>query len=456
MEYSHSPSAWQGRADTREIFSYCDGYKKFLNGAKTEREAAALIALQADGFCDLDDLLRRGAPMPGSGRVIVRNRGKMAALFVAGKRPLSEGIRFVITHIDSPRLDVRPKPLYDDGALTLLKTHYYGGLKKYQWVAQPLALHGVIVRRDGTAVPVCLGESEDEPVFYISDLPRHLSAKQLEQPMESGISGEDLNVVFGSVPDGDGSARGRILALLQEKYQVSEQDLISAELEIVPAGKARDVGLDSSLICAYGQDDRSCAYAALRAVCSLEAPEYACCAVFADKEEVGSPGNTGMNSRFLEHLAAKLLHLTGGGSYYDVSLCLEHSKAISGDVGVGFDPSHSDVFLAQMSAYLGHGPLIMKYSGHRGKNGTNDAHAEYVAKLRGILDSGGIPWQISEMGRLDAGGGGTIAPFASSFGMEIIELGIALLSMHAPYELSSKVDLYDLFRAYRAFFSAPQ
>lgn len=453
------PQVWDRREDWEKITAFSEEYKCFLDQCKTEREAAARIGELAReaGFQDLDQLYARGTPLKAGDRVYALRQHKAAALFVVGERPLTQGIHLVCTHIDAPRLDIRPNPIYEKDGLSLLKTHYYGGVKKYQWATIPLALHGVIVKKGGERIPVSIGEAERDPVFYISDLPKHLSAQQSARSMADGITGEDLNVIFGSIPlDGDGGdkVKRNILRHLHQRYGVTEKDLTSAELEIVPAGKARDAGLDASMIVSYGQDDRVCAYAALRAVLATERPCYTCGVLFADKEEVGSPGGCGMDSRYMENLTARVAALSGGADPMSLRLALERSKMLSADVTLAYDPNHPEGYEPANTARLGRGPVITKYAGHMGKKGCNDASAEYLALVRDIFDGEQVFWQTGEFGKIDFGGGGTIAPFAAAYGMQVVDCGVALLSMHAPHELASKADVYETCRAYRAFLNS--
>lgn len=452
------PQVWERKEDWGRIQAFSEGYKDFLNTCKTERESAERIAelARAAGFENLDACFAKGTKLKAGDKVYVRRKNKAAALFVIGERPLWEGMHLICAHIDAPRLDIRSNPLYEKEGLSLLKTHYYGGVKKYQWAALPLALHGVVVKKDGERIPICIGEEETDPVFYISDLPKHLSAEQSKKSMADGIEGEDLNIIFGSVPlpEGGGESgwiRRNMLRLLAERYGVTEKDFTSAELEIVPAGKARDAGFDGSMIVSYGHDDRICAYTALTAILEAEKPSFTGGVLFVDKEEVGSPGGCGMDSRFMENLVSRIAALTEREGTMVLRLALENSKMLSADVTFGFDPSHPEGYEPSNTARLGRGPVLAKYAGHMGKKGCNDASAEYLALLRNVFDEAGVYWQTGEFGKIDFGGGGTIAPFAAAYGMEVVDCGVALLSMHAPYELASKADAYEAYRAYRAF-----
>ena len=449
------PSLWGTQNQTVQIMKFAEGYKDFLNTCKTERETAAEIVrrARAAGFRNLDDLYVAGTKLVPGDKVYALRQNKAAALFVIGKKDLTEGMHLLAAHGDAPRLDLRPNPLYEKDGFAAMKTHYYGGIKKYQWVAQPLALHGTVVKKGGRHIDVVIGEDENDPVVYISDLPVHLSAKQREKSMEEGIAGEDLNLIVGSVPLQDASdvpVKKFILKLLKDKYDLEEKDFVSAEFEVVPAGKARDAGLDGSFIASYAQDDRICVYTALNAVLQTEEPEFTAGAFFVDKEEVGSQGNSGMNSHYMENLTARLTALTGGDERA-LRLALENSMLLSADVTLGYDPQYPDCFEVNNTARLGSGPVFTKYAGSKGKRGCNDANAEFLALMRDVFDDAQVQWQTGGYGRIDLGGGGTIAPFAARYGMHVLDCGVALLSMHALYELSSKADVYETARAYAAF-----
>lgn len=443
-----------GKDSHAEIFSR--GYKTFLNVCKTERETAARAVEMAReaGFQPLGEMQ---ALHPGD-KVFTLYKNKAAALFVIGQKSLKTGMRLLCAHTDAPRLDLRPCPLYEKEGLGMLRTHYYGGIKKYQWAALPLALHGVIIKKGGERITVSLGEKEEEPVLYISDLPKHLSAKQAKEPMGEGINGEELNPVAASLTAEEKQAglalQKKILFVLKEKYDVEEEDLLSAELEIVPAGKARDAGLDGSLIAAYGHDDRSCVYAGLQAILQLSTPAHTAGLLLLDKEEVGNQGATGMQSRFLENLTARLLHLSGEEGPLAREETLEHSQMLSADVVLAMDPNYPQCFAPGNTAHLGRGPALVKYAGHFGKKDANDANAEFLALLRDVFDAAGVCWQTGEYGIMDLGGGGTMAPLPAAYGMETADCGIPLLSMHAPYELASKTDVYEASRAYGAFLTS--
>lgn len=429
--------------------SYCDGYKAFLDKAKTEREAAkaAMEMAKAAGFTEFEHGKRYGA----GDRVFFNNRGKTVAFAVIGKQPVENGVNITAAHIDSPRLDLKPNPLYEDVDLALFKTHYYGGIKKYQWTAVPLALHGVFVLKDGTVKEVSVGEREDEPKFVINDLLPHLASEQIKRTLNEGIKGEELNVLIGSHPfkDDKGSelVKLNILKLLNEKYGVTEEDFLSAELEMVPAAHACDIGFDRSMIGAYGQDDRVCAYPALTAVLEVKTPERTAIAILTDKEEVGSMGNTGLESDFLRYVVGDLAKMQGG----DPTLALRRSKCLSADVNAAMDPTFQDVMERKNASFLNYGVVVTKYTGARGKSSTSDASAEYVAEVRALLDRENIVWQMGEMGKVDIGGGGTVAMFVANMGVDVVDLGVPVLSMHAPFETTAKFDVYMCYRAMYEF-----
>ena len=440
-------------AKLKKVMRFAEGYKDFLDRGKTEREQVRESIKVAEKY-GFKDLAAAEALQPGD-KVYVNNRNKSLCLFTIGKKPLKEGMNILGAHIDSPRLDIKQNPLYEDKGLAMLDTHYYGGIKKYQWVAQPLALHGVICKKDGTVVDVCIGEKEDDPVVGISDLLIHLAQDQMKKPGATVVEGEDLNVLVGSIPlkgKKEDPVKENILALLKEKYDVEEADFISAELEVVPAGKARDYGLDRSMVFAYGQDDKICAYTSLMALLDAEAvPERTACCILVDKEEVGSQGNTGMQSAFFENAIAEMLDRAGEYSELNVRRCLTNSRMLSSDVSAGFDPNYPSVFEPKNSAYLGKGIVFNKYTGSRGKGGCNDANAEFIAKLRNVMDRNKVAFQTAELGKVDVGGGGTIAYILANLNMDVIDAGIAVQNMHACYEVSSKADLYEGYLAYKAF-----
>lgn len=440
----------------QEVFGFSEGYKAFLSKCKTERECAGEVIRQAKehGYEDLKEVISSGRALKAGDKVYAAGMGKTVALFHIGEEPMEKGMNILGAHIDSPRLDLKQNPLYEDTDLAMLETHYYGGVKKYQWVALPLALHGVVVKKDGTAVGVSVGEEAGEPVFGVSDLLIHLSGTQLEKKANKVIEGEDMNILIGSIPmEGEEKepVKKQILKLLEEKYGIDEEDFVSAELEAVPAGGARDYGLDRSMIMAYGHDDRVCAYPSYRAMFALKSVKRTCVCILADKEEIGSVGATGMHSRFFENTAAEVMNCAGQYSELALRRALTNSKMLSSDVSAAFDPNYPSVMEKNNCAYFGKGVTINKYTGSRGKSGSNDANAEYMAAIRKVFDEHEVSWQTSELGKVDQGGGGTIAYILANYGMEVIDSGVAVLNMHAPWEIVSKVDVYEAYRGYVAF-----
>lgn len=440
------------KADTKVLDladDYSKGYKKFLDNAKTEREAVKTATLMAEnkGFKPFEI----GKQYKAGDKVYFNNRGKTVAFAVIGKQTAENGVNITAAHIDSPRLDLKPNPLYEDSELALFKTHYYGGLRKYQWTAVPLALHGVFALKDGTVKEVSIGEKEDEPKFVINDLLPHLAAEQNKRTLAEGIKGEELNVLVGSHPfkDDEGSelVKLNILNILNQKYGICEEDFLSAELEMVPAQKACDIGFDRSLVGAYGQDDRVCAYPALTAVLEVENPEKTAIAILADKEEVGSAGNTGLESDFLRFVIGDIAKMQN----VDPTVALRNSKCLSADVNAALDPTFPEVMERRNASLLNYGVVVTKYTGARGKSSTSDASAEYVAYVRNMLDKAGITWQTGELGKVDLGGGGTVAMFIANMGVDVIDLGVPVLSMHAPFETTSKFDIYMCYRAMYEF-----
>lgn len=428
-----------------EADRYCEGYKQFLNDAKIEREAVdvAIALAEGKGFKPFE----HGRVYESGEKVYFNNRDKTIALAVIGKKPIEQGINITAAHIDSPRLDLKPNPLYEELELGLFKTHYYGGIRKYQWPTVPLALHGVFVKKDGTVIPVSIGEEADEPRFVVNDLLPHLAAEQSKRTLSDGIRGEELNVLVGSHPfrDDQGSelVKLNILKILNEKYGICEEDFLSAELELVPAFTACDVGFDRSMVGGYGQDDRVCAYPALTAILEVEAPERTALTILADKEEIGSTGNTGLDSAFLRYVVGDLAKMQGG----DETVALRNSRCLSADVNAAMDPTFQDVFERRNASKLNYGVVVTKYTGARGKSGTSDASAEYMAEVRELLDRTGIIWQTGELGKVDAGGGGTVAMFIAELGVDVVDLGVPVLSMHAPFETTAKLDVYMCYRA---------
>ena len=442
--------------DKKKVYDFCEEYRTFLSKCKTERECVKEILKEAEakGYRSLKEVRRSGEKLQAGDKVYVSIMGKTLALFHIGKEPMEKGMNILGAHIDSPRLDLKQNPLYESDGLAMLETHYYGGIKKYQWVAMPLALHGVVAKKDGTSVEIALGEDPSDPVIGISDLLPHLGKKQMEKRGNEVVEGEDLNILVGSIPlsgEEKEPVKRQILQLLKEKYNIEETDFISAELEAVPAGNARNYGLDESMIMGYGQDDRVCAYPSYRAMFELDKPQYTCVCLLVDKEEIGSVGATGMQSRFFENAVAEILDKCGEFSELKLRRAMANSTMISSDVGAAFDPMHADVYDKRSNPFFGKGMVLNKHTGARGKGGSNDANAEYIAKLRHVFDENKVAFQLTEMGKIDAGGGGTIAYILANFGMEVIDGGVAVLSMHSPWEVSSKADVYEAYRGYCAF-----
>ncbi len=449
-------SAWEKYKNNHApVFEFCEDYKDFLNFGKTERRACSYILEKAKkkGFLEY--------PVE-SDKLIFTNRGKNVALVKIGKKKLTEGIKIIVSHIDSPRLDLKQNPLFEEANVGLLKTHYYGGIKKYHWVSIPLSLFGTFIKEDGEILEVVIGEDQNDPVFTITDLLPHLARKiQGDKKLSEAIPGEKLVITFGGIPIFNDSEdkeikegiKLNILKILNEKYNLKEEDFLSAEIEIVPSFKAKDVGIDRSFIGAYGQDDRVCAYTSLEAILNLENNEYTVLVLFVDKEEIGSDGNTGCKARFLEYVVSKILQITEKEKANEFMLkeVLFNSKAISADVNGALDPVFQEVHEKQNAAVIGYGVCVTKFTGHGGKYSANDAHAEYMGYIRNLFNKNGIIWQTGELGKIDEGGGGTVAKFLAEYGMDIIDCGVALLGMHSPFELSSKVDVYETYLAYKCF-----
>lgn len=462
----------------KELEDINQRYKSCLDAGKTERECVELSIRMAEaaGYRRLTEVMTAGDRLKAGDKVYAVNMDKMLALFRIGSQPISAGMNILGAHIDSPRIDIKQNPLYENEGFAYLDTHYYGGIKKYQWVAQPLSLHGVIVKKDGTVQKVNIGEAEDDPVFVITDLLVHLAQEQLEKKASKVIDGEKLDLLIGNRPadevieelaaenSGDGArekskdiaaqkeaVKANILNLLEETYGMDEEDFLSAELEIVPAGRARDCGFDRSMILSYGQDDRVCAFTSLFAMLDVDEAEKTGCCLLVDKEEIGSVGATGMHSKFFENTVAELVALTEGESELKVRRALMNSRMLSSDVSAGYDPMYAEAFEKRSSAFLAKGITFNKFTGSRGKSGSNDANAEYIAALRKTMDDAGVAYQFAELGRVDLGGGGTIAYIMANYGMEVIDSGVAVLNMHAPYEVSSKADVYEAVKGYRAF-----
>lgn len=449
-------NAWKKYAGNLDpVMNFGKDYIDFMSLSKTERETVdnSIEIAEKAGFKDLNTV----SELKAGDKVYFNNRGKSLFLFVVGKEDLAKGLNILGAHVDSPRLDLKQHPLYEDSGLVLLDTHYYGGIKKYQWVAQPLALHGVVCKKDGSLVKVVIGESEDDPVVGVSDLLIHLAADQMKKTGSNVVEGEDLNVLFGSIPatteeDEKELVKKNILNLLKEKYDIEEDDFISAEIEVVPAGKARDYGFDRSMVMAYGQDDNVCAYTSLRAIVEEENPERTSCCILSDKEEVGSQGNTGMCSSAFENTLAELMDKCGQYSELNIRRCLRNSMMLSSDVSAAHDPNYPSVSSPnQNNAEFGKGIVFNKYTGSRGKGGSNDANPEFIAKIRKVLDDNGVNYQTSELGKVDQGGGGTIAYILANKDVEVIDAGVAVQNMHACYEVTSKVDIYEAYLAYKVF-----
>ena len=442
----------------KEVEAFARDYMDFLDAGKTERECVDTLVnlIEKEGYVELNALLESGSKIKPGDKIYAVNMNKCLVMYQIGKKPMKEGMNILGAHIDSPRLDVKQNPVYEDSSIAYLDTHYYGGVKKYQWVAIPLSLHGVGVKKDGTTVEINVGDNEDDPVFFISDLLVHLAGEQMEKKAAKVIEGEALDLIVGNIPvkdkDKDAVTAG-VLNILKESYGIEEQDFLSAELEIVPAGKAREAGFDRSMILAYGQDDRVCAYTSARAVLEVagEVTDRTACCILVDKEEIGSVGATGMQSRFFENMTAELMELMGEYSELNLRRCLSNSTMLSSDVSAGYDPSYASCFEKKNSAFMGDGMVFNKFTGVRGKSGSNDANAEYMAHIREIMDSSDVVFQTAELGKVDVGGGGTIAYIMALYGMNVIDCGVAVLNMHAPWEATSKADVYETKRGYVAF-----
>lgn len=457
-------------ADLEALEHLAAEYIDFISDNKTEREcAAAAIALAEEhGYLSLDDAVREDRALKAGDKVWAQAHGKALILAHLGDKPLAEGLNILGAHIDSPRLDLKQNPLYESNGFALLDTHYYGGIKNYQWVTLPLAMHGVIAKKDGTVVDVQVGDDPDDPVFCVTDLLIHLAGKQMAKKANEVVEGEDLDILIGNRPavsaaqDADAAAapaddaekepvKAFALKLLAEKYGIDEEDFLSAEIEIVPAGRARDLGFDRSMVIGYGQDDRVCAYTSLVAQLAVEQPAKTAVCVLVDKEEIGSVGATGMASQFFENTIAEVMELAGEGGPLPLRRALASSSMLSSDVSAGFDPAYASAFEAKNSAFLGRGLVFNKYTGSRGKSGSNDANAEYVARIRRVMDDAGVSFQTAELGKVDVGGGGTIAYIPAKYGMDVIDSGVPVLSMHSPWEVTSKADIYEAFKGYEAF-----
>ncbi len=452
------PNAWKTytKNQLEELETLNDQYRAFLNVGKTERECVKEIVKQAEaaGYVNFEKVLADKQTVKAGDKLYAVCMKKTIALFNIGTKPMEEGMNILGAHIDSPRLDVKQNPLYENDDMAYLDTHYYGGIKKYQWVTLPLAIHGVVVKKDGSVVDVVIGEKEEDPVFCITDLLIHLAGEQQEKKANKVIEGENLDILFGSIPLKDEEKEGvkkGVLKLLKEQYDMEEEDFLSAELEVVPAGKAREAGIDRSMIMAYGQDDRVCAYTSMAAMLEVENVEKTTCCLLTDKEEIGSVGATGMQSKFFENTVAELLGAMGDYSELILRRCLKNSRMLSSDVSAAYDPLYAAAYEKKNAAYFGRGMVFNKFTGARGKSGSNDANAEYMGALRKILDDAQVAYQTAELGKVDVGGGGTIAYILSLYGMEVIDSGVAVLNMHAPWEVTSKADVYETKKGYIAF-----
>lgn len=443
-------------AEREKIFDFCEGYKNYLSVGKTERECIheAIRLAEEKGYRNLADIIKNNEEIKAEDKVYANNKDKTLALYLIGNDSIENGMRIIGSHVDSPRIDLKQNPLYEDGNLALMDTHYYGGVKKYQWVTLPLALHGVVVKKDGTKINVVIGEDDNDPVLGISDLLVHLSGEQLQKKANEVIAGEDLNVLVGNIPlEGKekDAVKENILVLLKDKYDFEEEDFISAEFEVVPAGKARDLGLDKSMVMGYGQDDRICAYTSLMALLEVDSVEKTSVILLVDKEEVGSIGATGMQSRFFENSVAEVMDRMGEYSELKLKRALQNSLMLSADVTAAYDPNYPGACEKKNTAYFAKGLVFSKYTGARGKSGCNDANPEFIAWLRKIMDKNNVSYQTAELGKVDQGGGGTIAYILAQYNMEVIDCGVALQNMHAPWEVSSKADIFETKNGYKAF-----
>lgn len=444
------------KKEIKELEKLNKQYREFLDAGKTERECVteAVKMAKKAGYRDLQEVIAAEEELRPGDKIYAVNMKKSIALFQIGRQPMEKGMAILGAHIDSPRMDIKQNPLYEDTELAYLDTHYYGGIKKYQWVTLPLAIHGVIVKKDGEAVSVCIGEEEKDPVFCVTDLLIHLAGERMERKANKVIEGEALDILFASQPlkgeEKDAVAKN-VLAILKEKYDVEEEDFLSAELEVVPAGKARESGIDLSMIMAYGQDDRVCAFTSLLAMLEVEDTEYTTCCLLVDKEEIGSVGATGMRSHVFENTVAEVMDRMGQYNELALRRCLANSKMLSSDVSAAFDPTYASAYEKKNAAYFGRGMVFNKFTGSRGKSGSNDANAEFMAQIRGILKDAKVAYQTAELGKVDIGGGGTIAYIMALYGMDVIDCGVAVLNMHAPWELTSKADVYETKKGYVQF-----
>lgn len=444
------------KKEKKELDRLCNNYRQFLDAGKTERECATEAVKMAEkaGYRNLQEVVEEGGCLKAGDKVYAVNMNKAVALFQIGTEPMEQGMAILGAHIDSPRMDIKQNPLYEDTELAYLDTHYYGGIKKYQWVTLPLAIHGVVAKKNGDVINICIGEDEKEPVFCVTDLLIHLAHERMEKKADKVIEGEALDILFGSIPlkgaEKDAVSQN-VLAILKDKYDIEEEDFLSAELEVVPAGKARESGIDASMIMAYGQDDRVCAYTSLLAMLEVEGTKHTTCCLLVDKEEIGSVGATGMQSAVFENTVAEVMNCLGQYSELAVRRCLANSKMLSSDVSAAFDPVYASAYEKKNAAYFGRGMVFNKFTGSRGKSGSNDANAEFMAQIRAVLEDSNVAYQTAELGKVDIGGGGTIAYIMALYGMEVIDCGVAVLSMHAPWEITSKADVYETKKGYVVF-----
>jgi len=453
------PNAWNSykKTELKKVDALAESYKDFLNRGKTERECVeyAVEALEKAGYVSLDRVIADGKKLKSGDKIYLNKMNKAVVAFYLGNKPLEDGMNIVGAHIDSPRIDLKQNPFYEDSDFALADTHYYGGIKKYQWVARQLALHGVVVKKDGSVVKINIGENDKDPVIGISDLLIHLSQEQASKKLSEAITGENLDIILAGMPltgKEKEPVKAQLLKILKDQYGIEEEDMLSSEIEAVPAEKARDFGLDRSMIIGYGHDDRSCAFAELEALLAISAtPEHTCCGMLVDKEEIGSVGATGMQAHYLEDAVAEISNLMGQYSDLTVRRTLRNSRMLSCDVSAGYDPLYASAFEKKNAAYLGRGVCFNKFTGRGGKSGSNDANAEFLGRIREMMDSNNVNWQTAELGRVDLGGGGTIAYICALYGMEVIDSGVAVLNMHAPMEIISKADLYEAVKAYKAF-----
>ena len=461
MELKHEfKNAWdviRENNSMENVMDYSKGYMNFLNKGKTERTSAREIIRMAKekGYISIEEAIINGSIKPGD-KIYASNKDKGVALFSIGKNDIEKGMKIVGGHIDAPRLDLKQNPLYQEANLGLFKTHYYGGIKKYQWTSLPLAIHGTVILHNGEKIDICVGEDPSDPVFCITDLLPHLASDQMQKKLADGVTGEGLNLLVGHMPLEDADkeeVEANILKILNQRYSMVEEDFLSAEIEVVPAGQARDLGFDKAMILSYGHDDRVCSYGAVKAVLETDNPEYCAVALCVDKEEVGSIGNTGMQSKFFENAVAELIALQGNYCELKLKRAMANSKVLSADVAAGYDPNYPDVYDKRNSAYMGRGIVLCKYTGSRGKGGCNDANAEFVAEIRRIFNKENVVWQTAELGKVDQGGGGTIAYILANYGAEVIDCGVGVLNMHGPHEIVSKADIYEMYRGYKAFFN---